>query len=84
MRDRILTATLRIKDTWVSGGEKRGAATRGQKRDSAGIYGPGFFFVPHSPPPTTSFIRAIFVIVLVLFIFLSCYFAFDELCNGRG
>jgi len=42
------------------------------------------FVVSHSPPPATSFIRAIFVIVLVLFIFLSRYFAFDELCNGRG
>lgn len=39
---RILTATLCIKDTWVSGGEKRGSATWGQKCDSAGIYGPGF------------------------------------------
>lgn len=42
MRERILTATL-LKNTWVSGGEKRGAATQGQKRDSAGIYNPGFF-----------------------------------------
>jgi len=63
MRERILTATLRIKDTWVSGGEKRGAATRGQKRDSAGIYGPGFF------SSLTALLRQhrLFVLFLLLF-----------------
>jgi len=43
MRERILTATLRIKDTWVSGGEKRGAATRGQNAIRRGFTVRGFF-----------------------------------------
>jgi len=87
MRERILTATLR-KNTWVSGGEKWDA--RGQKRDSAGIYSPGFIFVSRNPPLTRSFMRSIFVIVLVLFIFfsfvilLSTSFALDVVDRAGG
>lgn len=87
MRERILTATLR-KNTWVSGGEKWDA--RGQKRDSAGIYSPGFIFISRNPPLTRSFMRSIFVIVLVLFIFfsfvilLSKSFALDAVDRAAG